>query len=99
MSTIVIGVDREQHTCIITRVFQRSMKSLLQIFRIDDLSTAGSHLKTMAVTKGLFDFILLKFNSYHINVLSNALSTKCTPIACMSVQIMSNLRDESIKPN
>jgi hypothetical protein len=30
---------------------------------------------------------------------SNAWSTKCRLIACMSAQIRSNLRDESIKPN
>jgi hypothetical protein len=41
----------------------------------------------------------LKFNSYHINVLSNAWSTKRRLIAGMSAQIRSNLRDESIKPN
>jgi hypothetical protein len=49
--------------------------------------------------KGLFGFIWLKFNSHHINVPSNAWSTKCRLIAYMSVQIMRNLRDESIKPN
>jgi ribosomal protein L39E len=48
---------------------------------------------------GLFGLKLLKFNSYHINVPSNAWSTKCRLIACMSAQIRSNLRDESIKPN
>jgi hypothetical protein len=42
---------------------------------------------------------VLKFNSHHINVAANAWSTKCRLIACMSTQIMSNLRDESIKPN
>jgi hypothetical protein len=41
----------------------------------------------------------LKFNSHHINVVANAWSTKCKLIACMSAQIRSNLRDESIKPN
>jgi hypothetical protein len=50
-------------------------------------------------TKTPFGYILLKFNSHHINVPSNAWSTKCRLIACMSVQIRSNLRDESIKPN
>jgi hypothetical protein len=43
--------------------------------------------------------LLLKFNFHHINIPSNALSTKCRLIACMSIQIRSNLRDESIKPN
>jgi hypothetical protein len=41
----------------------------------------------------------LKFNSHHINIFSNTWSTKCRIIACMSAQIKSNLRDESIKPN
>jgi hypothetical protein len=50
-------------------------------------------------SKGLFGFQELKFNSHHINVPSNAWSTKCRLIACMLTQIMSNLRDESIKPN
>jgi hypothetical protein len=49
--------------------------------------------------KGLFGFKRLKFNSRHINVPSNAWSTKCRLIACMSAQIRSNLRDESTKPN
>jgi hypothetical protein len=35
-------------------------------------------------TKGLFGFILLKFNSHHINVSLNAWSTKYRLIACMS---------------
>jgi hypothetical protein len=46
-----------------------------------------------------FGLVLLKFNSHHINVPSNAWSTKCRLIACMSAQIRSNLRDESIKSN
>jgi hypothetical protein len=50
-------------------------------------------------SKGLFGFQELKFNSHHINVPSNVWSTKCRLIACMSAQIRSNLRDESIKPN
>jgi hypothetical protein len=49
--------------------------------------------------KGMFGFLMLKFNTYHINVSSNVWSTKCRLIACMSPQIRSNLRDESIKPN
>jgi hypothetical protein len=49
--------------------------------------------------KGLFGYVSLKFNSHHINVSSNAWSTKCRLIACMLTQIRSNLRDESIKPN
>jgi hypothetical protein len=49
--------------------------------------------------KGLFGLHQLKFNSHHINVPSNAWNTKCRLIACMSAQIRSNLRDESIKPN
>jgi hypothetical protein len=49
--------------------------------------------------KGLFGFNGLKFNSHHINIPSNAWSTKCRLIACMSTQIRSNLRDKSIKPN
>jgi hypothetical protein len=55
--------------------------------------------KDLRANKGLLGFILLKFNSHHINVPSNVWSTKCRLIACMSVQIRSNLRDESIKPN
>jgi hypothetical protein len=51
------------------------------------------------IYKGLFGLKLLKFNSHYINILSNAWSTKCRLIACMSAQIRSNLRDESIKPN
>jgi hypothetical protein len=50
-------------------------------------------------SKGLFGFQVLKFNSHHINVPSNAWSTKVRLIACMSAHIRSNLRDESIKPN
>jgi hypothetical protein len=50
-------------------------------------------------TKGLFGFNVLKFNSHHINVPSNTLSTKYRLIACISTQIRSNLRDESIKSN
>jgi hypothetical protein len=49
--------------------------------------------------QSLFGYVWLKFNSHHINVPSNAWSTKCRLIACMSTQIRSNLRDESIKPN
>jgi hypothetical protein len=49
--------------------------------------------------KGVFGYGLLKFNTHHINVPSNTWSTKCRLIACMSAQIRSNLRDESIKPN
>jgi hypothetical protein len=51
------------------------------------------------LAKGLFGFNLLKFNSHHINVHSNAWSTKYRLIACMSAQMRSNLRDEYIKPN
>jgi hypothetical protein len=50
-------------------------------------------------SKGVFGLVLLKFNSHHINVPSNVWSTKCRLIVCMSAQIRSNLRDESIKPN
>jgi hypothetical protein len=46
----------------------------------------------------LFDFHMLKFNSHHINIAANVWSTKRKLIACMSAQIRSNLRDESIKP-
>jgi hypothetical protein len=49
--------------------------------------------------KGLFGYVLLKFNSHHINVPLNAWSTKYRLIACMSTHIRSNLRDESIKSN
>jgi hypothetical protein len=49
--------------------------------------------------KGPFGLGVLKFNSHHINVPSNAWSAKCRLITCMSAQIRSNLRDESIKPN
>jgi hypothetical protein len=52
-----------------------------------------------AMAKGMFGFQELKFNSHHIDVLSNAWSTKCRLIAYMSVQIRNNLRDESIKSN
>jgi hypothetical protein len=44
-------------------------------------------------------FNSLKFNFHHINIFSNACSTKCRLIVCMLAQIMSNLRNESIKPN
>jgi hypothetical protein len=54
---------------------------------------------TIDVVLGPFGLGVLKFNSHHINVLSNVWSTKCRLIACMSAHIMSNLRDESIKPN
>jgi hypothetical protein len=47
----------------------------------------------------MFGLKLLKLNFHHINVLLNAWFTKCRLIACMSAQIRSNLRDESIKPN
>jgi hypothetical protein len=50
-------------------------------------------------SEALFGLEELKFNSHHINVPSNAWSTKCRLIACMSAQIRSNLRDESIKHN
>jgi hypothetical protein len=53
----------------------------------------------LITAKGMFGYVLLKFNSHHINVFLNTWSTKCRLIACMSTQIMSNLRDESIKPN
>jgi hypothetical protein len=46
-----------------------------------------------------FGYDVLKFNFHHINVAANVWSTKCRLIACMSTQIRSNLRDESIKPN
>jgi hypothetical protein len=49
--------------------------------------------------KAPFGLGVLKFNSHHINVLSNAWSNKCRLIACMSAHIRSNLRDESIKPD
>jgi hypothetical protein len=52
-----------------------------------------------ALLDSLFGFNVLKFNSHHINVSSNVWSTKCRLITCMSTQIRSNLRDESIKPN
>jgi hypothetical protein len=50
-------------------------------------------------TKAPFGYNMLKFNSHHINVAANAWSNKCRLIACMSTQIRSNLRDESIKLN
>jgi hypothetical protein len=53
----------------------------------------------LACYKAPFGLSVLKFNSHHINVLSNAWSTKCRLIACMSAKIRSNLRDESIKTN
>jgi hypothetical protein len=45
----------------------------------------------------LFGYNVLKFNFYHINVTVN--TNKCRLIVCMSTQIRSNLRDESIKSN
>jgi hypothetical protein len=51
------------------------------------------------LAKALFGFWIIQFNSHHINVAANAWSTKCRLIACMSAQIRSNLRNESIKPN
>jgi hypothetical protein len=56
-------------------------------------------LNNPLVYKAPFGYHVLKFNSHHINIAVNAWSTKCRLIACMSTQIMSNLRDESIKPN
>jgi hypothetical protein len=44
-------------------------------------------------------FHMLKFNFHHINIAVNIWSTECRVIVCMSAQIRSNLRDESIKPN
>jgi hypothetical protein len=46
-----------------------------------------------------FGLYMLKFNSHHINVAANVWSIKCRLITCMSAQIRSNLRDESIKSN
>jgi hypothetical protein len=57
------------------------------------------HFSPFLETKAPFGLKELKFNSHHIDVLSNAWSTKCRLIACMSAQIRSNLQDESIKPN
>jgi hypothetical protein len=54
---------------------------------------------TDSEAKAPFSYNVLKFNSHHINVVVNAWSTKCRLIVCMSTQIRSNLRDESIKPN
>jgi hypothetical protein len=59
----------------------------------------GSTRLHSGLAKGLFGFHELKLNSHHINVFSNAWSTKCRLIACMSAQIRSDLRDESIYPN
>jgi hypothetical protein len=56
-------------------------------------------IQPFIVTKALFGFHMLKFNSHHINVEANAWSTKCRLIACMLAHIRNNLRDESIKPN
>jgi hypothetical protein len=53
----------------------------------------------VAICKGPFGYDVLKFNSHHINVATKTLSTKYRLIACISTQIRSNLRDESIKPN
>jgi hypothetical protein len=60
---------------------------------------SASYWSSLLIAKGPFGFKLLKFNSHHINVPSNARSTKYRLIACMSAQTRSNLRDESIKPN
>jgi hypothetical protein len=53
----------------------------------------------LALAKAPFGLVLLKFNSHHINIPLNAWSAKYRLIVCMSTQIKSNLRDESIKPN
>jgi hypothetical protein len=62
-------------------------------------SVAGLRWAGCRPVKGLFGLQELKFNSHRINVPSNVWSTKYRLIACMSAQIRSNLRDESIKPN
>jgi hypothetical protein len=49
--------------------------------------------------KAPFSYNVLKFNSHHINIAVNTWITKCRLIACMSIHIRSNLRDESIKTN
>jgi hypothetical protein len=50
-------------------------------------------------SKAPFGGFWLKFNSHYINVFLSIWSNKCKLITCMSVQVRSNLRDESIKPN
>jgi hypothetical protein len=65
-----------------------------------------AHIKTSRVGVGVallpcggrFGLGVLKFNFHLINIFLNAWSTKCRLIICMSAQIRSNLRDESIKP-
>jgi hypothetical protein len=64
-----------------------------------DLFLAIDHHTFITIVKAPFGSRSQSFNSHHINILSNAWSTKCRLIACMSAQIRSNLRDESIKPN
>jgi hypothetical protein len=87
--------------CPIVEVLERV--PLLDSMVMEDatMETLPEYLTTVTPRyfKGLFGCNVLKFNSHHINVLSNAWSTKCRIIACMSTQIRSNLRDEFIKPN
>jgi hypothetical protein len=49
-----------------------------------NLETGIKCASVMDATKGVFGYGLLKFNTHHINVFSNAWSTKCRLIACMS---------------
>jgi hypothetical protein len=77
-----------------------SSSTVLQRLHLD-LPAAGKRSGQLHCTPSQAPFGLkeLKFNSHHINVLSNAWSTKCRLIVCISAQIRSNLRDESIQPN
>jgi hypothetical protein len=59
----------------------------------------GARSASGTAIKAPFGYNVLKFNSHHINVMVNAWSIKCRLIVCISTQIRSNLRDESIKPN
>jgi hypothetical protein len=83
-------------------IFWIYTKSLLS-WRLGEASNFPGDVLTIFIERGLikapFGLEVLKFNSHHINVPSNAWSTKCRLIICMSVQIRSNLRDEFIKPN
>jgi hypothetical protein len=75
----------------------------------DAYSVAGGTTRTVSLakssgcssqpSKGVFGFNSLKFNPHYINVSLNTWSNKCRLIICMSSQIRSNLRGESIKPN
>jgi hypothetical protein len=51
---------------------------------VEQVARFDTQLSPNSRNKGMFGYVLLKFNSHHINVSSNAWSTKCRLIACMS---------------